>query len=117
MSKKITLPSGATVTLKGANEIRYGDRKFLYKAMEIDGSDLARAMAMNDALVALMIKEWSLEAPIPSVQSDAIDSLTIEDYDALIEHTKEVQKALFPNLADTVENESDPKAPTGNSNA
>lgn len=117
MSKKVTLPSGVTVTLKDAKEIRYGDRKFLYKSMEIDGTDLVRAMAMNDALVSIMIKEWSLEAPIPSVKADSIDALEIEDYDALIEHTKEVQKALFPNLADTPENEQDPKAPTANSNA
>lgn len=117
MSKKVTLPSGVTVTLKDAKEIRYGDRKYLYKAMEIEATDLIRAMAMNDALVAIMIKEWSVDAPVPSVKAEAIDALTIEDYDALIEHTKEVQKALFPNLADTPENEADPKAPTENSNA
>ena len=45
-----------------------------------------------------------------------MDELEIADYDALVEHTKEAQKALFPNLADTPENEADPKALTENSN-
>jgi len=117
MSKKVTLPSGATVTLKDAKKIRYGDRKYLYKAMEIEGTDLVRAMALNDALVTLLIEEWSLDVPIPSAKAESIDQLEVQDYDALIEETKEIQKALFPNLSDTVENEADPKAPTANSNA
>lgn len=117
MSKKVTLPSGATVTLKDAKNIRYGDRKYLYKAMEVEGTDLVKAMAMNDALVTLIIEDWSLDVPIPSIKADSIDSLEIQDYDALIEETKEIQKALFPNLANTTENEQDPKAPTANSNA
>jgi hypothetical protein len=117
MSKKVTLPSGATVTLKDASKIRYGDRKRLYKSIDIEGSDLTRAMAMNDALITMLIEEWSLTAPVPAIKADSIDELEIADYDALVEHTKEAQKALFPNLADTPENEADPKAPTEASNA
>jgi hypothetical protein len=56
-----------------------------------------------------------LDTPIPAIKPDAIDELEIVDYDALVEHTKEAQKALFPNLADTPENEADPKALTENS--
>lgn len=117
MAKKVKLPSGATVTLKDPSKIRYGDRKRLYKSIDIDGSDLARAMAMNDALIGILIEEWSLEVPVPAIKAESIDELEIADYDALVEHTKEAQKALFPNLADTTENEQDPKAPTENSNA
>jgi hypothetical protein len=39
------------------------------------------------------------------------------DYDALVEHTKDAQKYLFPNLAETPETEKDPKALGENSNA
>ena len=117
MSKQVTLPSGATVTLKDPSKIRYGDRKRLYKSIDIEGSDLTRAMAMNDALIAMLIEGWSLDAPVPAVKIESIDELEIADYDALVEHTKDAQKALFPNLADTPENEQDPKAPTANSNA
>lgn len=117
MSKKVTLPSGVTVTLKDASKIRYGDRKRLYKSIDVEGSDLVRALAMNDALIAMLIEEWSLPFPVPALKAESIDELEIADYDALVEHTKEAQKALFPNLADTAENEADPKAPTENSNA
>lgn len=117
MSKQVTLPSGLTVTLKDPSKIRYGDRKRLYKSIDIEGSDLTRAMAMNDALIAMLIEAWSLSSPVPSVKADSIDELEIADYDALVEHTKDAQKALFPNLSETVENEQDPKAPTENSNA
>ena len=116
MSKKVTLPSGLTVTLKDASKIRYGDRKRLYQSIDIEGSDLTRAMAMNDALIAMLIEEWTLTIPIPALKKDSMDELEITDYDALVEHTKEAQKALFPNLADTPENEADPKAPIENSN-
>ena len=116
MSKQVSLPSGATVTLKDPSKIRYGDRKRLYKSSDIEGSDLVKAMAMNDALIAMLIEAWSLDAPVPAVKAESIDELEIADYDALVEHTKEAQKALFPNLADTPENEQDPKAPTANSN-
>lgn len=117
MSKKVTLPSGLTVTLKDPSKIRYGDRKRLYKSIDVDGSDLTRALAMNDALISMLIEEWSLTTPIPALKAESLDDLEIVDYDALVEHTKDAQKALFPNLADTVENEADPKAPTANSNA
>lgn len=117
MSKKVTLPSGLVITLKDASKIRYGDRKRLYQSIDIEGSDLTRAMAMNDALITMLIEEWSLDIPVPAIKKESIDELEIADYDALVEHTKEAQKALFPNLADTPENEQDPKAPSENSNA
>jgi hypothetical protein len=85
------------------------------KATEIEGGDTTRSMAMQDALIAMVVTEWSYDLPIPSVSIDSLGELTPSDFDALIEETKDAQKALFPNIADTVENEADPKAPTGDS--
>jgi hypothetical protein len=115
MSKKVTLPSGATATLKDFNLLKIKDRKNLMKATEIEGGDTTRSMAMQDALIAMVVTEWSYDLPIPSVSIDSLGELTPSDFDALIEETKDAQKALFPNIADTVENEADPKAPTGDS--
>lgn len=117
MSKTITLPSGATVTLRDPKTIKYGDRKKLYKSIDGEGSDLSRALAMNDALVSILIESWSLQIPVPAIKADSLDELSITDYDALVEHTKDAQTALFPSLANTPENEQDPKAPTESSNA
>ena len=46
---------------------------------------------------------------------DSLDELEIADYDALVEATKDAQDALFPSIAKTNKNESNPKADTTNS--
>lgn len=116
-ANKITLPSGATVTLRDTKTLRVKDRKKVMQTAELtEGGDVTRAMALGDALVALMIEDWSLDLIIPSVKIDSIGELEPLDYDFLIEQTKDVQKALFPNLAETPETEADPKATTANSN-
>jgi hypothetical protein len=116
MSKKVTLPSGATVTLKDPKMLRVKDRKAVLKSSEIEGGDLTRAMALGDALVAMMIEDWSFDLVIPSVKIDTLGELEMRDYDALVDATKEAQSYLFPSLAETTENENDPKAITENSN-
>jgi len=116
MSKKITLPSGATVTLKDPKMLRVKDRKAVLKSSEVEGGDLTRAMALGDALIAMMIEDWSIDLPIPSIKIESLGELEMRDYDALVDETKEAQKYLFPSLSDSVENENDPKAITENSN-
>ena len=117
MSKKVTLPSGATVTLKDPQNLRVKDRKRVLKSAEIEGGDLSRALALGDALIAMLVEDWSFDLIIPAIKIDNLDELEMKDYDALVEETKDAQKFLFPNLADTDENEAVPKAPTANSNA
>jgi hypothetical protein len=116
MSKKVTLPSGATVTLKDPTMLRVKDRKRVLKSAEVEGGDLSKALALGDALISMLIEDWSFDLVIPSVKTDTLDELTMADYDALVEHTKEAQKYLFPSIAETEENEKDPKADTANSN-
>jgi hypothetical protein len=117
MSKKVTLPSGASVTLKDPSLLRVKDRKRVLKSAEIEGGDLSKALALGDALIAMLIEDWSFDLLIPAVKLDTLDELEMRDYDALVEETKEAQKYLFPSLASTDENEADPKALTEDSNA
>lgn len=117
MSNKITLPSGATVTLKDPKMLRVKDRKAVLKSSEVEGGDLSRALALGDALVGMMIEDWSFDLPIPSLKIDSLGELEMRDYDALVEATKDAQSYLFPSLAETTENETDPKATGANSNA
>lgn len=117
MSKKITLPSGATVTLKDPALLRVKDRKRVLKTADVEGGDLTRALALGDALIAMLIEDWSLDLLIPSLKIDNLDELEMKDYDALVDATKDAQKFLFPSLGDTIENEEDPKAPSDNLNA
>ena len=117
MSQKITLPSGATVTLKDPALLRVKDRKRVLKTADVEGGDLTRALALGDALIAMLIEDWSLDLLIPSIKIDNLDELEMKDYDALVDATKDAQKFLFPSLGETIENEADPKAPSDNSNA
>ena len=118
MAKKVTLPSGATVTFKDPNALRVKDRKRVMRVTdEAEGGDLSKAMALTDALLAMLIEDWSFDLIIPSIKVDSLGELTMEDYDFLVEETKEAQKVLFPALANTEENEKDTESPLENSNA
>lgn len=115
-SKKIKLPSGATVTLKDPSELRVKDRKRVMKSGDSVEGDLSRALALGESLIAILVEDWSFDLIIPSVKIESLEELDIRDYDALIEHTKDAQKALFPNISETPETEADPKATTADSN-
>lgn len=117
MSKKVTLPSGATVTLKDPSLLRVKDRKRVLKSGESEGGELSRALAIGDALIAMLVEDWSFDLIIPSVKIDSLDELTMADYDSLVDNTKDAQSFLFPTLASTEANENDPKVITENSNA
>jgi hypothetical protein len=116
MSKKVTLPSGATVTLKDPALLRVKDRKRVLKSTDIEGGDLTRALALGDALIAMLVEDWSFDLVIPAVRIEILDELEMKDYDALVEESKEAQNFLFPDLAQTDKTEQDPKAPTATSN-
>jgi hypothetical protein len=118
MSKKVTLPSGNTVTFKDPSELRVKDRKRVMQATdETPGGDLSKAMALTDALAAILIEDWSFDLLIPSIKIEMLGELTMADYDAILEHTTEAQTAFFPQLAKTEVTEKDPKAPTDNLSA
>jgi hypothetical protein len=114
--KEITLPSGAKVKLKDPELLRVRDRKAVMRAGDKEEGDLAKALALGDAVVAMLVEEWDFDLIIPSVKISSLDELEIKDYDALVEATQEAQKALFPSLAKNEKNEADPKADTANSN-
>ena len=117
MSKTVTLPSGATVTLRDPKTLRVKDRKMLITTADAVDGEMAKALALSDALISMLIVDWSLDLVIPSVKKDSLDELEVSDYDFLMEQTKEIQKALYPNLKEDETNINDPKANTENSNA
>jgi len=112
MSNEITLPSGNTVKLRDPSTLKVGDRKKVIRATDKQDGDLSKAMALGDALIAMLIEDWSFKMIIPSIKMDNLDELSMSDYDALTEATKDAQGYLFPSLADTDENAKDPKAPS-----
>lgn len=117
MSKKITLPSGATVTIKDPKTLRVRDRNRVIKAGDGLDGDVAKGIAFSEALIATLVEDWSFDLMIPSLRIESLEDLEIADYDALIEASQDVSATLFPALAKTAENQADPKAPTVSSNA
>jgi len=117
MSKKLTLPSGASVTFRDPKTLRVKDRRRLMTTVDGVEGDLAKALALSDALISMLVEDWSFDLVIPSIKLESLDELEMADYDYLVEETKDAQKYLYPNLKETEETAKDPKASTANSNA
>jgi len=118
LAKVVKLPSGNTVTLRDPKSLTHGDRKkILASTREAkDWSIAERGFAMNDALLAIIIDEWSFELLPPSVRVESIDELAPDDYDALSVEADKAMAVLFPSLVQTDEADADPKATIENSN-
>lgn len=113
--KRVTLPSGGWAVFKDPNTLRVKDRKkVLRNANNEEG--LLQAISLIDGLIAILVKEWSFEMPIPSVKISMLDELTMADYDALAEEAGKAQKVLFPKMTETEETKADVDSPFGNSN-
>jgi hypothetical protein len=113
MSKIITLPSGATATIKDPKTLLMKDRnKVLSLANGEEG--LMQAVSLQNGLIAVMVENWSFDLIPPSVKITSLDELTIKDYEELAKEALVAQDYLFPNLTDIGAN--DPKVNTANSN-
>ena len=115
MSRKITLPSGATVNIKDASSLKVKDRNRIMQAGDGELS-AKKGIAIGNALLTTIIEDWSYEMLIPSVKEDSIEELPIPDYVALMKETESLTKDLFPEITETMENAQDPKAITEDSN-
>jgi len=111
MSKEITLPSGATVTLRDPRTLKQKDRAKLYENAD-SSSSLNAGITIMTKLIALLIEEWSFELVLPSGKIESLGELDIPDYDVLNDEAEKALPILWPKLAATTETESDPKAPT-----
>jgi len=116
MSKKITLPSGATVTIKDASSLKVKDRNRIMRAGDSE-NQAEKGIAIGNALLATIIEDWSYDLLIPSVKEDSIEELPIKDYVALMKETESLTKDLFPDLSDTDENKLNADSPLDGSNA
>jgi hypothetical protein len=112
----IKLPSGAEVVLRDAKELRVKDRKKIFQNASKAEEGIMQALSLTDGLIAVLIESWTLDLMIPSVRISSLDELEMADYDALTEATKDAQKILFPQTAQTEETEKDAESPFADSN-
>ena len=115
MAEQLKLPSGATVTLNDPKTLRVKDRKKVLKHANQD-EGLMQALSIVDGLIALLVKEWSFELPIPSIRIQVLEELEIPDYDALAAEAGKAQKILFPAVSQTEKSEADADSPFDKSN-
>jgi hypothetical protein len=116
MSKKINLTSGATVTIKDAGDLKVKDRNRIMRAGSNE-SDAEKGIAIGNALLSTIIEDWSYDLIIPSAKEDSIEELPIKDYVELMKLTEDLVKDLFPDLADTDKNRTNPDSPLDGLNA
>ena len=110
MSKKINLSSGATVTIKDAANLKVKDRNRIVLAGN-GTSDAEKGIAIGNALLVTIIEDWYYDLMVPSVKEESIEELPIKDYVELMKHTEDLTKDLFPDLADTDKNRTNPDSP------
>ena len=117
MSKQISLPSGATVTLRDPKDFRQKDRVKIYDGVGTETSQsLSAGMAMVDRILSVLIEEWSFDLIPPSIKIESLGELSIPDYDRLTDEATAAIEVLFPQLKDNVDEATlDPKAITPNS--
>ena len=112
--RKVELTNGAWAVFKDPKELRVRDRKnVLRNASNAEG--LMQGLSIIDGLIAILVKEWSFELPIPSVRVAVLEDLEIPDYDILATEAGKAQEVLFPSFADTDENKKNPDSPFGKS--
>jgi len=114
--KVIKLPSGNSVTLRDAKDLKVKDRnKIFADTNNLEGVLLN--VGLSNSIISCLVKEWTFDLLPPSVRAESLGELSIADYDALLVETAEAQEILFPSFEPTLENEADPKVDTANSNA
>lgn len=105
MAKTITLPSGATVTLRDPKTLLAKDRRKIYELAN-EQSGLLQTLTMLEATMAIIIESWSLDLILPSINFKSIGELGLNDYDFLMEQATDASKILFGNYSDDKETDS-----------
>ena len=109
---RVELGGNDWADLKEVNELRRSDRRALNKAIVFaadaeTGRPVVRASMdddMADAVLPLVIKNWSLMLPLPSEDASSLDLLTLEQDTKLREGIQGHLNALQGKAAPVKEN-------------
>jgi hypothetical protein len=110
MSHEISLPSGATATIKDPDDLTYGDREDFIASMRIDldgkaqGVTGGRLMAdLERGLVTVGVEAWTATdrktgavLPIPAVSPKSLRLLAVKDFARIATEVRSLQQHLMP---------------------
>lgn len=113
--KLINLSNNNWAVFKDANTLRVRDRKKVFKNAD-NQTGVMQALSLVDGILAILIKDWSFDAPIPMYKIASLDDLSMADYDTLSAEASDAQKILFPKVTETEESKADADSPFGESN-
>lgn len=106
---KIDLLDGNYAEMRDDVErIPHGDRKRIMKEWGVDGSDIEKGSRLTEALICVLVTDWSLDLPLPREKPEIIDELAGHDYDVLQHAAVELQKRLYVSFDPS----PDPGSPT-----
>jgi hypothetical protein len=114
MSKEITLPSGATVKLRDPATLLKKDRDKVLSIAGEQETQIMQAVAMQDALIAISVIEWSFDLIPPAIRIASLGELSPRDYQTLSDEAVKAQDYLFPDME--ADKQDNPKVNTANSN-
>jgi hypothetical protein len=114
MAERHPMPSGNWIELRDWHDLRRGDKKRAMSAITDTTRLIATTYEMTDALLALLVTNWSYQLPIPSVSPQSIDLLPIEDDDALLKLVEPAMAGLNGTKPDGDDpaQAADPASPT-----
>lgn len=115
MSERHPMPSGNWIELRDWRELRRGDKKKAMSAITDLDHAIATAYQMTDALLVMLVTNWSYQLPLPSQSPSSVDLLPIEDDDALMKLIQPAMTGLTGTKPDSSDPEqaTDPASPTG----
>lgn len=112
---RIELLDGQHAILRDDVErIPHGDRKRVARAWNTGKDDVERGLLLTEALICVLVVDWSLDLPLPREKPEVIDELAGHDYDKLQHHAVELQKRLYLSF-DPSPDPNSPTPPSGDS--
>lgn len=115
LGERVELPSGGYIQLRALEDLRAKHRKAIaatipdYRMRPLD------ILTMQQKVAEVMILDWHLpyqpDAPLPSVQPDILDELSMRDENLLNKHLEPVLELVNPATVDPADH-ADPDSPT-----
>ena len=125
MDRRVELPSGGWAVLRDPTTVTNRERRPILAEMARQedrknvplGEQTLERVTIAEMYVRVLVKQWSFELPIPSVQPGSLEDIPSLDYDTLCLRVQDPESAIFLNVAEKPDpkDQSDPAPNSGNS--